>query len=67
MLSLKQNTKAVWNAKSVQPGFINKGNSILQIFSVITHPLEQTLFGIKHFITYVKSYPSPHASKKALN
>ena len=35
MLSLKQNTKAVANAKSVQPGFINKGNSILQILSVI--------------------------------
>ena len=35
MLSLKQNTKAVANAKSVQPDLINKGNLILQILSVM--------------------------------
>ena len=71
MSSLKQTTKPGSNAESLRPvGVINKGNtcyanSILQILSVITHPLEQTPFRIQqHLITYVKSHQSQHDHKK---
>ena len=68
MLSLKQNEhQGSGKCKISSTRFHQYGQFDLADFKCYTHPLEQTLFGIKHFITYVKSYLSPHASKKTLN
>ena len=63
MSPLKQTNKPGSNAKSLLPvGLLCQFH--LADFKCHTHPLEQSPFRIKHFITYVTSHQSQHGHKK---